>query len=241
MLISGKNSVKEALLSGKTCDKVYILSGNTDRQLGEIVRLAKDGGARVIYSEKAALDKLAPDGRHQGAVAELSEYKYAELGDVLECAAERGEEPLILILDGVQDPMNLGAVLRSAECLGAHGVVIGKHRAVSVNETVVKTSAGAAEYVLCVKATNVNDVIRELKDNFFTVYAAEADGVPADGVSLKGSTAIVIGGEGEGVKRLTRELCDGVLSIPMNGKINSLNASVAAGIMLYECARQRKA
>ncbi|MDR2635142.1 MAG: 23S rRNA (guanosine(2251)-2'-O)-methyltransferase RlmB [Clostridiales bacterium] len=238
MIISGKNSVKEALSAGKT-DKVYILSGNTDRQLGEIARQAKDAGARVVYAEKAVLDKLSPGGKHQGAAAEISEYEYASADDIFAFAETRGEEPVILILDGVQDPMNLGAVMRSAECLGAHGVIIGKHRAASVSETAIKASAGAAEHVLCAKVGNINDVIRELKERFVKVYAAEADGNPIDSADLRGAVAIVIGGEGDGVKRLTRELCDGVVSIPMKGKLNSLNASVAAGIVLYETLRQR--
>lgn len=239
MIISGKNSVREALRSGATVEKLYVEKGNFDRAVNEIIKLAKESGINVVFSDKQVMDKLA-EGKHQGVAAVTTEFAYAELSDVLALAKSRGEEPLVVVLDGVQDPHNLGAVIRSAECLGAHGVVIGKHRAVGVTETVVKASAGATAHLPVVKVTNVNDAIRELKEHFLTVYCADMDGKPLESAKFQGGTVIVVGGEGEGVKRLTKELCDEVLAIPQRGKVNSLNASVACGIMLYAVAASRK-
>lgn len=241
MIVEGKNSVRESLASDTTVEKVIVQKGNFDHATNDIVRLAKEKKVRVDFLEKSALDKMSETGRHQGVIAVTTEFKYSSLAEVLAYAAEKGSDALVLVLDGVQDPANLGAIMRSAECLGAHGIIIGKHRSASVNETVIKASAGAAEHIRCVKAANINDAIRELKNQFFTVYAADMDGKPLNASKFAGNTAFVIGGEGDGVKRLTKDLCDGVVSIPMSGKINSLNASVAAGIVLYEYARQKKA
>ena len=247
MILSGKNSVREALKSDATIDKVCIVKGNFDRETNEIIALARAKNIKVMFCTAEVLDKsldgannAAGRTRHQGVIAYTSEFKYSELEDILKIAENRNEPPFIIILDGVTDVHNLGSVIRVAECAGAHGVVIGKHRAAGVNDTVIRISAGAAEHISVARVTNINDAIRELKENNIWVYAAEADGDDIYKNNLTGAVAIVIGGEDTGVKQLTRKLCDGVISLPVLGKINSLNASVAAGAVLYEIVRQRK-
>ena len=184
------------------------------------------------------LDRETGGKKHQGFVAEVTDFKYCDLDDILAYVEEKGEAPFVFILDGVEDPHNLGSVLRVAECTGAHGVIIPRHRSVSVNDTVVKVSAGAAEHIRVAKVTNINDAIDELKAKNVWVYAAGMDGDDIYKTRLTGAVAFVIGGEGNGVKRLTREKCDGVVALPMRGKVNSLNASVAAGVVAYEYIRQ---
>jgi 23S rRNA (guanosine2251-2'-O)-methyltransferase len=240
MLISGKNAVKETLLSDATAEKLSVQKGVFEREVSEIISLARGKGAKVAFLNKEVLDKLSGGKKHQGVILETTEFKYAELAEVLNCAKERGEEPLIVILDGVQDPMNLGAVVRSAECLGAHGVIIAKRGGALMTEAAVRASAGAAAHLPVVKANNINDAIRELKERFIKIYTADLDGKPLYSADFKRGCAIVAGGEGEGVKRLTRELSDEIVTIPQSGKVSSLNASVAAGIALYEAARQRR-
>lgn len=237
MIVVGKHAVREAVRSGATIDKLMVLTETVDREHKEIIALAKNAGVKVMYVQKEILDKEAD--RHQGVIAYTSDFKYATLEDILKRASERNEKPFIVLLDGVTDVHNLGSVLRVAECAGAHGVIIPKHRAACVNETVLRISAGAAEHIAVARVTNINDTIKELKERNIWVYAAEADGGLIYKTDLKGAIAIVIGGEDTGVKPLTKKLCDGVLALPLLGEINSLNASVAAGAVLYEAVRQR--
>ncbi len=238
MKIIGRNAVTEALRSGKTIDRLVAARDQKDVGAQRIINEAKSRGVKVFFYDKTVLDRESDGAKHQGFIAEVTDFKYSELDDVLELARSKNEPPFIFILDGVEDPHNLGSVIRVAECTGAHGVVIPRHRAASVNETVVKVSAGAAAYVMVVKATNVNDVIDELKAKGVWVYAADMDGESIYSTNLSGAVAFVIGGEGAGVKRLTKSKCDGVIALPMRGKVNSLNASVAAGVVAYEYVRQ---
>lgn len=237
MKIEGRNSVAEAIKSGTTVDRLLVEKNLKDAGAQKIIDDAKSRGIKIFFRDKEAMDRESK-GRHQGFIAEVTDFKYCELNDILAYAAEKNEPPFVVILDGVEDPHNLGSVLRVAECCGAHGVVIPRHRAVSVNETVVKVSAGAAEHVRVAKVTNVNDAIEELKKRNIWVYCLDTEGDELYGSDIKGAAAFVVGGEGTGVKRLTKELCDKSLKIPMFGKVNSLNASVAAGIVLYEHVRQ---
>lgn len=240
MYIFGRNPVKEAYRAGKTIDKLFMLKGEFDPTLNTIRTLAKEARTVVSYVDRAMLDKLSNSGNHQGVVAAVTDFSYSELQDIINNARAKGEPLLIVLLDGITDPHNLGAIIRSAECFGAHGIVIPKHRSVSVNDTVVKVACGATEYMPIAKVTNINDVIRELKEQNIWVYATDFDGKAPKSVNLSGDIAIVIGSEGEGIHRLTKQLCDDTLTIPQYGQVNSLNASVAAGIVLYEAVRQRR-
>lgn len=237
MIIEGKNAVKESILSGKSILKLNVQKGIHDAE--KVVELAKEKNIRINFCDKVQMDKLSPSKRHQGFIAVAEDFKYSSLEEIKQLAKAKGENLFVLILDGVEDPHNLGSILRVAECAGVHGVILPKHRACSVNDTVAKVSAGATNYVKVAMVTNINDTIRELKDDFVKVICAEADGKTMYQVDMKGDLAIVIGGEGSGVKPLTRKLCDDTISIPMSGKINSLNASVACGIVAYEAVRQR--
>lgn len=238
MIIEGKNPVKEALSADTTMEKLYVEKGNFDAIVNIIVQTAKTKKIPTVFTTKEVLDSMSPSGRHQGVIANVTEFKYAEMEDIYALAENKNEPLFIVILDGITDPHNLGGIVRSCECAGVHGIVIPKHRAVGVNETVVKVSVGATEHILIAKVTNINDTIRELKDKNVYVFAADMEGSCIYDTNLTGNIAIVIGSEDEGVKRLTKELCDGVISIPQYGKINSLNASVAAGIAVFERARQ---
>ncbi len=240
MYIFGRNPVKEAYRAGKTVDKLYMLKNEFDPSLNSIRSMAKDARTVVSYCDRAMLDKLSGGGNHQGVVAAVTDFDYCDIADILDDAERKLEPLLIVLLDGITDPHNLGAIIRSAECFGAHGVVIPKHRSVSVNDTVIKVASGATEHIRVAKVTNINDTIRELKERNVWVYATDFDGKPPKSADLNGNIAIVIGSEGSGIHRLTKQLCDGVLTIPQYGKVNSLNASVAAGIVLYEAVRQRK-
>lgn len=240
MYIFGRNPVKEAYRAGRTIDKLYMLKGEFDPTLNSIRALAKDARTVVSYGDRAMLDKLSGGGNHQGVVAAVTDFEYCDVEDIMNDAADKGEPLLLVLLDGITDPHNLGAIIRSAECFGAHGIVIPKHRSVSVNDTVIKVASGATEHIKVAKVTNINDTIRELKERNVWVYATDFDGKPPKSVDLNGNIAIVIGSEGDGIHRLTKELCDDVLTIPQYGKVNSLNASVAAGIVLYEAVRQRR-
>ena len=240
MYIYGRNPVKEAYRAGKTIDKLFIIKGEFDPTLGNIRKLAKEARTVVSLVDRATLDKLANGGNHQGVVASATDFEYCDVDDIVALAKEKGEPLLVVILDGITDPHNLGAIIRSAECFGAHGIIIPKHRSVTVNDTVIKVACGATEHILVAKVTNINDAIRDLKDQNVWVYATDFDGDAPKTVNLNGDIAIVIGSEGEGIHRLTKDLCDATLTIPQYGKVNSLNASVAAGIVLYEAVRQRK-
>lgn len=237
MKIEGKNAVRECILSHKTIEKVLIQNGSANN---ELVNLAKANGVKVQYINKSQMDELSVTKKHQGVIALSTDFKYSSVEDILAYAKAKNEPAFILILDGVEDPHNLGSVLRVAECAGVHGVIISKDRAVGVTETVVKVSAGASERVRVAKVVNLNRAIEELKSKNIFVYCADMDGEPMTKTNLTGNIAIVVGSEGFGVSKLTKKLCDGVISIPMFGKINSLNASVSAGIVVYEAIRQRK-
>lgn len=239
MLIYGRNPVREAFRAGKTAEKIFFLKGERDARLSALFSEAKEKGVPVEYVERGVLDRMTEGGNHQGVAARVTDFAYSSLEDIFACAEEKGEKLLIVLLDGITDPHNFGAIVRSAECFGAHGIVIPSRRSVGVTETVVKVASGATEHMRIAKVTNINDTIRELKERNVWVYACDFGGEPPFRADLADSTALIVGSEGEGVKRLTRELADGVITIPECGRINSLNASVAAGIMLYEAARQR--
>ena len=239
MIIEGKNAVTEAIKSDTTIEKLYVEKGNFARELNRIIALAREAGIKVSFEKAETLEKLSPTGRHQGVIASTTEYKYFDLEEVYEEAKERGEDVLFIILDGVEDPHNLGAVIRVADCAGATGVIVPKHRGAGVTDTVVRVSAGASAHVKVSKVTNVNDAIRYLKDKGVFVFATDMDGEDIYKTNLKGDIALVIGGEGSGVHALTRKLSDGIVSLPLYGQVNSLNASVATGIVVYEALRQR--
>ena len=201
--------------------------------MSKILDLAHKSGVDVRFRDRAALDRAADGSAHQGCIGYCTDFEYCNLDGIFECAAERGEQPFVVVLDGIEDPHNFGSIIRSCECGGVHGIVIGKNRQTPVNDTVVKVAEGAAEHMRIVRAVNVNDAIRELKTRGVWVYALDASGNDIYGENLGGAVALVVGAEGKGVSRLTRELCDGILSLPMRGKINSLNASVAAALGIY--------
>lgn len=240
MQIEGKNQVRELLSSDKTIEKISVIDGTRDDEIRSLLKVAKDKGVKIEYIERKALDKMSVTSHHQGIIATVTEFKYADLDKVIENTKANHEDLLLLILDGVSDPHNLGSVIRVAECAGVTAIVIPKNRAVSVNETVVRVSTGASEHVSVCKVTNINSTIEYLKEKGVFVYAADMDGDEMYKTNLKGDIAIVVGSEGFGVSKLTRKLCDGIISIPMYGKVNSLNASVSAGIVVYEAIRQRR-
>lgn len=240
MKIIGRNAVIEAIKAGQTIDRLVVAKDLKDAGAQKIINEAKSRGIKAFFYDKEVLDRESTGKKHQGFIAEVTDFKYCEVEDILAYAEEKGEAPLILILDGVEDPHNLGSIIRVAECSGVHGVIIPRHRSVSVNDTVVKVSAGAASHVKVAKVTNINDAIEELKAKNIWVYATDANGDDIYSTKLTGAIAFVIGGEGSGVKRLTKTKCDGVVALPMFGKVNSLNASVATGIVLYEYVRQNK-
>ena len=239
-MIEGRNALTEALKSGRAIDKLYVAEGSTDRSLARLAAQAKEAGAVIVPTDRRKLDQMSPTGAHQGVIAAVAAHEYATVEEILARAAERGEAPLIVICDELSDPHNLGAILRTAECAGAHGVIIPKRRSVGLTAVVAKTSAGAVEYLPVARVSNITNAIRTLKDNGVWVYgtAADADS-PLYRTDLRGPAAIVIGNEGEGMSRLVRESCDVLVSIPMKGQISSLNASAAAAILLYEALRQR--
>lgn len=239
--IFGINPVAEALKSGRPVQRLLIAEQRRhDRDLGEIIRLAKSAGVEVRTVGRDVLNREAASGVHQGVVAFTAAHTYATLDDVLGIPARRGQPPLYLILDGVEDPRNLGAILRTAEAAGVHGVIIPERRAAGLTETVAKAAAGALEYVPVVKVVNIVNTIEELKQNGVWIAAAEAGGETTFwDADFSGPVALVLGGEDKGVRRLVRDHCDYILSLPLMGRINSLNVSVAAGVMLYEVLRQR--
>lgn len=239
MLIYGRNPVREAFRAGKTAEKIFFVKGERDARLSALFSEAKEKGVTVEYVDRAVMDKLTGGGNHQGVAARVTDFSYCSTEDIVARAKERGESLLVVLLDGITDPHNFGAIVRSAECFGAHGIVIPARRSVGVTDTVVKVASGATEHMLIAKVTNLNDVIREFKQRNIWVYACDFGGQTPCSTDLTGDVALIVGSEGTGVHRLTRELADGVITIPEYGKINSLNASVAAGVVLYEAARQR--
>lgn len=238
-IIAGRNAAAEAFKSGRTLEALYIARGQHGGSIGALIARAKEAGVPVKEADPRKLDAMCGGAAHQGVVAVASVKEYANLDDVFALAKERGEAPFLIVADGLEDPHNLGAVLRVAECAGAHGVIIPKRRSVGLTYAVGKASAGAVEYVPVVRVNSLPAVLDELKDRGVWLYAADMDGEPWCGVDYAGPCAVVIGSEGFGVSRLVKEKCDFVISLPMKGKINSLNASVACGIVCYEVARQR--
>lgn len=237
--IEGRNAVIEAFRSGKTIDKVFVLDGCQDGPILTIKREAKKAGSFIKYVDKTRLDQLSQTGKHQGVIAYSAAYDYAELDEILEIAKNSDEPPFLVLLDNIEDPHNLGAIIRSAHQAGAHGVIIPKNRAVGLTSTVARTSAGALNYIPVAKVTNLSKTIEDLKKDGYWFVCADMDGTVMYDLDLKGPIGVVIGSEGEGVSRLVKEKCDFVASIPMKGQIDSLNASVAAGVLCYEIVRQR--
>mgnify|MGYP004520847679 FL=1 len=238
-IIEGRNAVLEAFRSGKTIDKLFVLDGCQDGPVKSILREAKKTDTIINFVDKERLDRLANSGHHQGVVAQAAAYEYAEVEDILNAAKEKGEAPFIFILDEIEDPHNLGAIIRTANLCGAHGVIIPKRRAVGLTATVAKTSAGAVNYTPVAKVTNIAKTIEELKKEGMWFVCADMDGQTMYDLNLTGPIGLVIGNEGAGVSRLVKEKCDFTASIPMKGDIDSLNASVAAGVLAYEIVRQR--
>lgn len=239
LMIEGRNAVIEAFRSGKTIDKLYLLDGCQDGPMATIRREAKKHSTIVKYVDKERLDQMSPTGKHQGVIAAAAAYSYAEVDDILENARKKGEEPFLFLLDGIEDPHNLGAIIRTANLAGAHGVIIPKNRAVGLTATVARTSAGAINYTPVAKVTNLAKTIEELKKEGLWFVCADMNGTAMYDLNLKGAIGLVIGNEGEGVSRLVKEKCDMTAAIPMKGEIDSLNASVAAGVLAYEIVRQR--
>lgn len=236
MIIQGRNAVTEAVKNGSTVEKVLLLKDAPKQNNFTLVKLCREKKITVQFVEKQALERLSPDGRHQGVIAVTTEFKYADVEEVLE---KKDKPLLILLLDGIEDPHNLGAIIRVAECAGVSGILLPRRRCCPVTDTAVKVSCGASEYVKIAKVNNLNDAIRDLKERGIFVLAADMDGQDIYKTDLTGDLAIVIGGEGDGVHSLTGKLCDGKIALPQFGQINSLNASVATGIVVYEAVRQR--
>lgn len=237
--IEGRNAVLEAFRSGKTIDKLYVLDGCQDGPVRSITREARKHDTIINYVTKERLDQISETGKHQGVIAVSAAYEYAEMEDILAAAEAKGEPPFIIILDGIEDPHNLGAILRTANQVGAHGVIIPKRRAVGLTPTVARTSAGAINYTPVAKVTNISNTMKELKDKGMWFVCADMDGTVMYDMNLTGPIGLVIGNEGEGVSQLVKKNCDMVASIPMKGDIDSLNASVATGVLAYEILRQR--
>ena len=238
-LIEGRNAIIEAFRSDKTIDKLYIQDGLKDGSIQTILREAKKRNLFINFVSKDILDKMSPTSKHQGAIANLASYEYYCIDDILAVAKENEEDPFIFILDGIEDPHNLGAIIRTANLVGAHGVVIPKHRAVGLTATVARTSAGAINYTKVAKVTNINSTIEELKKEGLWFVCADMGGELMYKLNLKGPIGLVIGNEGSGVSALVKKNCDMLASIPMKGDIDSLNASVATGVLAYEIFRQR--
>ena len=237
--IEGRNAVLEAFRSGKTIDKLYVQKEVKDGPIQSILREAKKTDTIINFVERERLDQMSEEGRHQGVIAHAAAYEYAEVDDLLKAAEEKGEPPFLFLLDGIEDPHNLGAIIRTANLAGAHGVIIPKRRAVGLTATVAKTSAGALNYTPVAKVTNLTAVMEDLKKKGIWFVCADMAGESMYRLNLKGPIGLVIGSEGSGVGRLVKETCDMTASIPMKGNIDSLNASVAAGVLAYEIVRQR--
>ena len=237
--IEGRKAVLEAFRAGKTIDKLYIQDGCHDGVLNTITREARKHDTIINYVAKERMDQMSTTGKHQGVIAQAAAYEYAELDEIFAKAEEKGEPPFIFILDEIEDPHNLGAIIRTANLAGAHGVIIPKRRAAGLTATVVKASAGALNYTPVVKVTNIAQTIEDLKKRGLWFVCADMNGETMYRLNLTGPIGLVIGNEGEGVSRLVREKCDYIASIPMHGDIDSLNASVAAGVLAYEIVRQR--
>ena len=238
-MIEGRNAVLEAFRSGKTVDKLYVQDGCKDGPVQTILREARKQDTIVQFVGKERLSQLSETGKHQGVIASVASYAYSTVEEMLALAKERGEDPFLILLDNIEDPHNLGAIIRTANLAGAHGVIIPKRRAAGLTAVVAKTSAGALHYTPVAKVTNLVKTMEELKEQGLWFVCADMDGERMYDLNLKGPIGLVIGSEGEGVGRLVKETCDFVASIPMKGQISSLNASVAAGVLAYEIVRQR--
>jgi len=238
--VEGKNAVMEALKAGRPLDKIYIARGEQDKALRFIAQKGRAAGAVISEVDRRKLDAMSATHAHQGVIAVAAVREYAEIEDILAIAQERGEAPLIVVCDEISDPHNLGAIIRTAECAGAHGIIIPRHRSAGITAVVEKTSAGAVEHVAVARAANLTSALKKLQDAGVWIYGTAADGDRSLWeTDLKGPAALVIGSEGSGMSRLTRENCDFLISIPMRGRVSSLNASNAAAVVLYETLRQR--
>jgi len=237
--IEGRNAVIEAYRAGRPIDKLYILDGCQDGPVMTIKREAKKNGTPIKFVEQKLLNQMSETGKHQGVIAYAAAYEYAEVEDILKAAAEKGEQPFLILLDKIMDPHNLGAIIRTADLAGAHGVIVPKDRAAGLTATVAKTSAGALNYIPVARVTNLSRTMENLKKEGIWFVCADMEGTSMYQLDLKGPIGLVIGNEGEGVSKLVRESCDMMAAIPMRGHIDSLNASVAAGVLAYEIVRQR--
>jgi len=240
-VVSGRNAVKELLAGGRDIERIYVQSGEREGSAVQLIGIARERRITVIECDKKKLDVLSGGARHQGIVAIAAERNYYSIDEILAYAEERGEKPLVVVLDGVEDPHNLGAIIRSAECLGAHGVIIPKRRAVGLTATVAKASAGAIEHMRVAKVTNIATAIDELKEKGLWIYAADMGTDTYYSTDLTGAVALVMGNEGSGISRLVKEKCDFTVSIPMLGNVNSMNVSCAAAVILADVVRQRSA
>lgn len=239
-LIEGRNAVIEALKSDRSIEQIFIAKGDTEGSVSVILAIAKEKGIVVKEVDRRKLDNMSQTGAHQGVIAQVTPYKYCDVSDILDYADSRGEKPFIVLVDELEDPHNLGAIIRTAELCGVHGIIIPKRRNVGVTSTVYKSSAGAVEYVKIAKVSNLNQTIEELKKKGIWIYGADMEGESYSfDTDFSGAIALVIGGEGKGISRLTKEKCDVLVKIPMVGKINSLNASVAGSIIMYEILKQK--
>ena len=238
MIIEGKNAVLEALKNDVTINKLMVQNNLSDNASNQIIKLAKDKGIRIDFVSKDVLDKKTRN-RHQGFICDTTDFEYAEVEDIFKKASDLNEDPFIVVLDGIEDPHNFGAIIRTCECAGVHGIIIPEHRACAVNDTVVKTSAGASANMLIARVGNINNCLDVLKKQGVWVYCLETGGKEMTTLNLKVSIAVVVGSEGKGVSKLTRENCDDTVSIKLKGKVNSLNASVATAVVVYEIVRQR--
>jgi len=239
LTIEGRNPVLEAFRSGKTIDRLFVLDGCKDGPIQSILREAKKGDTIVSFVDKDRLDSLSETGKHQGVIAKVAAYEYATVEDILKLAEDKGEPPFIIILDHIEDPHNLGAIIRTANLAGCHGVIIPKRRAVGLTATVAKASAGAINYTPVAKVGNIKACIEELKKHGMWFVCADMDGEIMYKLNLTGPIGVVVGNEGEGISKIVKEACDFVASVPMKGDIDSLNASVAAAVLTYEIVRQR--
>ncbi len=237
--VVGRNAVRELLSGGRDIEKIFISEGEREGSINQLIGIAGERGIPIIEMTRSKLDDMACGERHQGIIAIASERNYSSVDDMISLAETRGEKPFVVVLDGIEDPHNLGAIIRSAECAGAHGIIIPKRRAVGLTSTVAKASAGAIEHMLIAKVTNLATTIDELKEKGFWLYAADMDGSEYYNTDMRGSSAIVLGSEGFGISRLVKEKCDFVVSIPMRGQVNSMNVSCAAAVIFAEVAKQR--
>ena len=238
-VIEGRNAVIEAFIAGKTVDKLFVLEHCKEGSMNTVLREAKKHDTIINYVKKERLDQMSETGKHQGVIAYIAAFEYATVDDILKKAEDKGEPPFVVILDDIEDPHNLGAIIRTANLAGAHGVIIPKHRAAGLTATAVKASAGAVSYTPVAKVTNISKTIEELKDKGLWFVCADMGGTTMYDLDLKGPIGLVVGNEGKGVSRLVKEKCDFIASIPMFGDIDSLNASVATGVLAYEIVRQR--